>query len=320
MSAAAARGGRDDAVRRGVSRRSAILLLAFVVVAWGLTWPVNKVILQHLSPLWSVALRSAIAAVVLFAITAWRGQLGLPRRADLPVVLSIALLHMVGFSVLMAVGLLYVSTGRSVVLAYTTPLWVTPGARLFLGERLTARAIAGVAAGLAGLVVLFNPLAFDWSSRDAVIGNAALVVAALLWAASILHIRGHRWRGTPFQLVPWETLLAAAVVSPLAYLIDGPPAPRWSGALVLMLLYAAVPATALAYWAVAEASRSLPAVTTSLGLLGVPIISIGTAALALGEPLTPSLVAAVILVIGGVALGTSSGVDKGSSASLARPR
>ena len=117
---------------------------------------------------------------------------------------------MVGFSVLMAIGLMVIPTGRSVVLAYTTPLWVTPGASLFLHERLTPRRAAGVVMGLLGLVVLFNPLAFDWSNRTAVLGNGALVLAALLWAASIVHIRGHHWRGTPFQLLPWETLLAAA--------------------------------------------------------------------------------------------------------------
>ena len=47
--------------------------------------------------------------------------------------LSIALLHMVGFTLLGTIGLEIVPAGRSVVLAYTTPLWVVPGASLFLG-------------------------------------------------------------------------------------------------------------------------------------------------------------------------------------------
>ena len=127
-----------------MSLRRAAVLLAAVVLTWGITWPVNKVILQSLPPLWSVALRTGIAAIVLFAITAWWGRVVPPRREDLPIVLSIALLHMVGFSVLMAIGLMVIPTGRSVVLAYTTPLWVTPGASLFLHERLTPRRAAGV--------------------------------------------------------------------------------------------------------------------------------------------------------------------------------
>src|SRR4029453_3640736 len=97
-----------------------------------------------LPPPWMMALRSAIATVALFAIALARGRLVAPPRADMPVVVSITLLHMVGFGVLAAWGLRLVPTGRSVVLAYTTPLWVVPGAWLFLGERLTARRIIGV--------------------------------------------------------------------------------------------------------------------------------------------------------------------------------
>ena len=217
------------------------MLLVTVVLAWGLTWPVNKVILSRVPPLWAVALRTAIGGLTLFVLAAVQRRLCLPPRHDLPVLVSIALLHMIGFGVLSSVGLQSVPTGRSVVLAYTTPLWVVPGAALFLGERLTARRAIGVMLGLTGLVVLFNPLAFDWSQRGAVLGNLAILAAALLWAASILHIRGHRWRSTPFDLLPWETLLATALLAPLAYGLAGPLALTLDAPLAGMLLYAGVP-------------------------------------------------------------------------------
>ena len=287
--------------------------LLTVVLAWGLVWPVNKVLLESLSPLWLMALRSALATVALFAIAGVRGRLAPPPRADLPVVLSITLLHMIGFGVFAAWGLQTVPTGRSVVLAYTTPLWVVPGAALFLGERLTARRLVGVGAGLVGLLVLFNPLAFDWTSRAAVLGNGAILLGALLWAASILHIRAHRWQSTPFDLVPWEMLLATAVLTPLAMVIDGTPATGWDGRRLALLLYAGIPGTAVAYWATAAASRALPAVTTSLGLLTTPLVSTVVATLWLREPVPLSLIAAFVLILGGVALGTT-----GHRASLPR--
>src|SRR5438093_5613957 len=136
-------------------------MLLIVVAAWGLTWPVNKQLLQSLSPLWMVALRAAVATVALFVIAIARRRLVLPTRGDMPVVLSITLLHMVGFVVLANVGLELVSTGRAVVLAYTTPLWVTPAARIFLKERLTPRRVIGVLTGSAGPPVSFNPRAFE---------------------------------------------------------------------------------------------------------------------------------------------------------------
>jgi len=287
-------------------RRGALMLIV-VVLAWGLTWPVNKVVLESVPPLWSVALRTAIATVGLFALALARGRLALPPRGDLPVLLTIALLHMVGFTALSMWGLARVPTGRSVVLAYTTPLWVTPGAHLFLGEPLTRRRAIGVLVGLAGLAVLFNPLTFDWGDRDVVLGNLAILGAAFLWASSILHIRAHRWRSTPLDLVPWETLLATAVLASLALGLTEIPHIEWTAALVLLLLYGGLPATALAYWASAMASRDLPAVTTSLGLLATPVVSAVVAAVWLGEPLTASLAAAILLVLGGVAIGATGG-------------
>ncbi|HYB69516.1 MAG TPA: hypothetical protein VEH80_02530, partial [Candidatus Bathyarchaeia archaeon] len=60
----------------------------------------------------------------------------------------------------------------------------------------------------------------------------------------------------------------------------------------------------LAYWAVATASRLLPAATTSVGLLATPVVSAIVATVWLGEPLSLTLVAAIALVLGGVAIGT----------------
>jgi drug/metabolite transporter (DMT)-like permease len=283
--------------------RAGLAWLAVVVCAWGLTWPVNKVILASVPPLWTVALRVAIGCAAMVVIGLAAGRLAAPARADVPVLAGLALLHMVGFGLLASAGLALVPTGRSVVLAYTTPLWVAPGASLFLGERLTARRALGVALGLLGLVALFNPFALDWSQRGTVLGHLAILAGALLWAASILQIRGHAWRTTPLDVLPWSLALAAVVNGAIALAVEGVPHVAWSPRLAAMLLYAGVPGTAIAYWANAMASRLLPAVTTSLGLLATPMVSVVLATLWLGEPLTLPLVAAIVLILGGVALG-----------------
>jgi drug/metabolite transporter (DMT)-like permease len=138
-----------------------------------------------------------------------------------------------------------------------------------------------------------------------VLGNLAILAAALLWAASILHIRGHRWRSTPFDLVPWEAALATLLLTPVAYLVAGPPAFRVDAALGALLIYAGVPGTALAYWAVAMASRHLPAITTSLGLLATPVVSTIVAGVWLQELPTPDVLAAMGLILSGIAIGTT---------------
>ena len=110
-----------------LSRRAALALFALVILCWGFNWSVAKLLVQSVPPLWMVSIRSAIALVVLLVLMLATRSLRVPERGDLPVVFNIALLHMTGFAILMAIGLLHVPAGRSIVLGFTTPLWVIPG-------------------------------------------------------------------------------------------------------------------------------------------------------------------------------------------------
>ena len=78
----------------------------------------------------------------------------------------------------------------------------------------------------------------------------------------------------------------------------------WTPPLLLGVAYSSVLGTALGYWAMAMVNRSLPAMTTSLGLLATPVVGTASAAFMLGEPITLSLICAMVLIIGGIAVGT----------------
>jgi drug/metabolite transporter (DMT)-like permease len=131
-----------------------------------------------------------------------------------------------------------------------------------------------------------------------------LAAAAACWAVSIVYVRAHEWISTPFQLEFWEVLLAGALLALLALVFEGVPQIEWTLSLVLLLLYLGVCGTALAYWAMAMVNRSLPAATTSLGLVATPVVGTLSAVLALGEPITLDLLGAMVLILGGIALGT----------------
>ena len=291
---------------RSLSYRHALLLLVVVVLAWGTNWPATKTIVREMSPLWSTALRCAIAAGVLAVLLWWRGEFIVPRRGDMPVVLSTSLLHMTAYSALVAAGLQFLSAGRAIVLGYTTPIWVTVGARIFLSEAISPGRAAGVCLGLAGLAMIFSPASLDWSDRNALIGSGLIMLAALCWAANIVYVRAHRWISTPFQLVFWQLLLASIVLSIMAARADGVPHIDWTPRLAALLIFSGVICTALAHWAMLMVNRSLPAVTTSLGLLATPAVGIVSGATFLGEAFDPSLLAALALIAGGIAFGIVS--------------
>ena len=278
----------------------AVVLLALLVLVWGGNWPIMKIGLSHIQPLWFCTLRLTLGLISMVLILAPMGRLRLPPRGDWPVMISLGLFNMAAFMVLSNLALLVVPAGRSAILAYSTPLWVAPGAALFLGERLTPGRLAGLALGLGGIVVLFNPLTFDWSDRAAVIGNIMLLVAALVWAGVILHIRRHRWHSSPLDLVPWQMLVGLGPVALAAAMVEGWPAPDGSFELIWTLIYNGTLATAFAYWAAVTVNRLLPALTVSLSFLSVPAFGLVISATLLGERLSLTNIGGLALIAGGV--------------------
>ncbi|SDA17410.1 Permease of the drug/metabolite transporter (DMT) superfamily [Methylobacterium sp. UNC378MF] len=286
---------------------STLALFGFVVTAWSLNWVVMKVAVQEVRPLWAVAIRTALAAVVLFPPLLATGQLRRPPRADLPVLLAISLFHMTAFAALMTMGLALVPAGRAIVLGYTTPLWVAPAAFVFIGERISARQSAGIVVGLVGLLLLFGPASLDWGNRQALLGQVLLLAAALCWSVSIVYTRAHRWVATPLQLMPWQCLLATMVLASLAVLVEGPPPDpgRTSTAALLALAYNGVIGTALGFWAMTVVNRRVPATTAALGVLATPVLGIGLSAAVLGEGFDPMLILSAFIILAGIAMGVT---------------
>jgi drug/metabolite transporter (DMT)-like permease len=293
-----------DATSRSapLTRSQAYGLLALVVFVWGANWPTMKLGLGYITPLWFACARFWLGSLCLFAFLAATGRLAWPTRSDLPVLLSVALSQMAIFQPMVNFGLSHVAAGRAAVLVYTTPLWVVPGAMLFLGEKIGPLKWGGVGLGLLGVAVLFNPLGLDWSNRDVLTGSLLLMAAAMIWGISVLHIRGHRWHLSPLQLTPWQLLLAAVLVTPVAMIVEGDAEPDWSLPLIGVLIYNGPIATAFAFWAATSISRALPAVTSSLSFLAVPAMGILLSALSLGEVPDLTLLGGFGLILAGVLL------------------
>ena len=280
---------------------SAWVLLVLVVVIWGTNWPIMKIGLRSIDPLWFTAARLAIALIAISILLLFLGRLKRPHRQDFPIVLGVGVMQFAAFVTLINLGLTEVNAGRAALLAYTTPLWVTPGAYFFLKEPISRMKLVGASVGLCGLLILFNPLGFDWNDASVVKGNGLLLLAALVWALSILHIRKHQWKGSVLELTPWQIIVALLIVVPYAWFSDTRPV-IWSTELIIILLYNGVMATALAQWASMRVTQILPAMTVSLGFLMVPLMGILSSILWLDESFTMTLGLGAALIVGGLLL------------------
>lgn len=280
--------------------RRAYLMLAAVIATWGINWPIIKFGLAYITPLWFAVARALLGAACLFLLMAVRGRVHLPRRSDLGLLLSVGVLQIGVNLALVHVAVQLIEAGRSVILAYTTPLWVTPLAAIFLGERLSLRKVAGVGLGVAGLAVLFGPSVAVFAEPAGLLGNSLPVLAAMISAGAIVHVRACGRSVNAFDLAPWQMLAGAAVVLPAALAIEGPPSVQWTATLAVVLAYNGAIATAFGLWAYVVVMRDLPAVSTAVGSLGVPVVGLLASAVILGEPLSLDKGLGLALIVAGV--------------------
>ena len=291
------------------------LLLGALVVIWAVSWPVIKVGVATVPPLWFGCLRYVVATVCLFAFVATRGDLVFPSRPDLRLVAISGALQMAAFSALTGLALTMLPPGRASVLAFSTPLWVVPLAAWRLHESVSKRALLGVGIGLVGVLTIAAP-ALQRGGRQ-IVAYAMLLAASGAWAVSIVVVRGHRFDASPLSLAPWQMLVAAALLCPLAVIVEG--RPHAIGARgIASLAYVGPMATAFAYWAVVEAGRAFRATTMSMALLATPGLGLLISALTLHESVTTPLVAGVILVALGIRLAVIDGPRPRSRAAPAR--
>ncbi len=91
---------------------AAVALLAFCVPVWGLNWPVMKIMLVDVTPLWLGAIRMGVTSLVLFAVLALAGRLRTPGRQDAPALISVGVFMFGVYSILTMTGLSHAEAGR----------------------------------------------------------------------------------------------------------------------------------------------------------------------------------------------------------------
>jgi drug/metabolite transporter (DMT)-like permease len=296
-------------------------VLGFIaaILLWGANWPVMKAGLAHVTPLWFSALRFAAGAACLFALQVLRGRFHRPRRADLPLIASIGLLQMAGFTAFGMLAMTVLPAGRSAILSYTTPVWVAPLAILLFRERVTKGRLVGIALGILGVAVLVSPSAIAWSDPVVLGANALLLLAAACWAFCILHLRHGRPTAGSTALAPWQMLLAAALLAVAAGHWEGSFTGDGTTGFWLAMLFVGPVATAFCFVMVNTASTRLPATSMSVSMLAVPLTGLLLSVLLLGERIDLSLALGTACIAIGITVtllsrAPSTPIQQGSTA------
>lgn len=284
-----------------MARLKIISLFVFIILAWGLAWPINKIGLHYVSADWYTAFRLIIGTLTMLLLVNVMGKFSLPKIKDLPLILIIGLLQISIFILLANYGLTYLPAGRAALLAYTTPLWIMPVATLIFKEQTSVLRWVGFGLGISGLIVLLSPWQINWASSRTIFGAAMLLLGSLGWAISMLATRYMQWSKSPLELIPWQ-LLTGTIPILIFACYHAPLGPiAWETPLLLSLAYTGILVTGLSYWCGIIINRELPTIVVSLGFLLVPVVSLLVSSAYLHETISLPTMLAMGLIITGIA-------------------
>jgi drug/metabolite transporter (DMT)-like permease len=88
-------------------------LFLFIVFSWGLAWPVNKIGLDYMSPLWYTSARLVVGTIAMFLVVIAAKKFSMPRMSEVPLILTIGLFQIGVYILLTNIGLEYLPAGRS---------------------------------------------------------------------------------------------------------------------------------------------------------------------------------------------------------------
>lgn len=278
--------------------RQGLLLLAALSLFWGLNWPVMKVVLSEVPPLY-------FRGGCLFAGGA--GMLALARAGGLAIavpsgnwrrLLWLTLFNIIGWNVLIVYGVSLLPSGRAALLGYTMPLWSAILSVWLLGERVTWQRLLGLLLGLAGIAVLLGG-SLEGMMR-APIGVACMIAAAWSWALGIVLLKRLPVALPTSSLTGWMMLLGALPMLAVAI-------PLESSRLVVPgfwplfgMAYNTFLAFMFCYWAWNRIVLMVPVAVSSLSSLTTPLIGVIGGVVFLGETLGWRELLAMALILAAV--------------------
>lgn len=282
-----------------------VAAFAAIYLIWGSTYLAIKLAIVSIPPFTMTATRSFTAGAILYTWGRWRGAPP-PTTAQWGGGAVVGLLLFLGGHGGLGWAQQHVPSGVASLFIATIPLWmILTEALTDRTVTITARTMLGIAAGLAGIVLLVGPHALLGGVPVDPPGAAALVLCAVAWSVGSAFTR-HVPRPASMPVTTGTYLLTGGAMLYVAALVAGEamrfnPATisvRSLAALGYLVVFGSVVAFSAYAWLLRRAS--LAAVSTYAFVN--PIVAVTLGWTVGDEPMTRRVLAAAALVVVGVVM------------------
>lgn len=278
------------------------LFAIITIFIWGTTFISTKVLLEAFSPIEILFLRFIIGFVVLLAV--YPHRLKVQEKKQEVYFAAAGLCGVTLYYLLENIALTYTLASNVGVIISAAPFFTAIFAHLFLdGEKLRTPFFIGFAVAVIGICLI----SFDGNSRLQLnpLGDILAVLAAVIWAAySILTKKISSFQYNTIQSTRRIFFYGLVFMIPALFILGFKPNVyqmmqpiNWSN-----ILFLGLGASALCFVTWNSAVNILGAIKTSVYIYMVPVITVVTSVIVLGETITGTAVFGILLTLAGLFL------------------
>jgi drug/metabolite transporter (DMT)-like permease len=295
------------------SRWKVVLAFGLVYVFWGSTYLAIDIAVQSIPPGLMCAVRFSIAGVVMLFACALTGRRIWYSPRQIAASSAVGVLLLMGGNLTLSYAELSVSTGLAALIIAITPLWFLVLDSILLGHhRISGRGKAGLALGVAGLLVLFYPELTSTTAlgRKELYASLSLIAGSFSWALG--SVLSKRWQSgmDPFSSTGWQVTAAGVANFVFAILVEDLHRVGWTARGIGAVSYLIVCGSWIGYTAYIWLLEHVPTSKVSTYAYVNPVVAVFLGWLILHERVTGFILAGSAVVVLSVILVTSAKVKE----------
>lgn len=279
-------------------RNQTIGLLIFLVLVWGINWPLSKIALTYAPPLLFAGIRTVIAGILLIlaAMPKWRQ---LQFRLLWPVYLVSAFLSIVFYYGFQTVGLQYVPSGLFSAIVFLQPVLLGIFAWIWLGERMYGLKIAGLVIGFLGVGSLSIG---GLTGSISAVGVLLALASAVSWALATVYTKRNAVRVDMLWMTAMQIMIGGVILLAAGSVSESWRDITWSGTFVANTLFIAVFVIALGWMVYFKLINEGEAGRVGSFTFLIPLVSISSSVILMHEQITANLIIGMVLIVGSIVL------------------
>jgi len=299
------------------SRSLVVLAFALVYLFWGSTYLGIDIAVEHIPPALMCGIRFLIAGVVMLGFCGLRGRKVLYDPRQLGEMAVVGTLLLLGGNLTLSYAEQHIATGLAALIVAITPLWFLVLDTLLLGDHhISIRGKAGLALGIAGLVVLLWPQLMSATvfGRQQLWSSLSLIGGSFSWALG--SVLAKKWKSPdvdPFSATAWEMVAAGLANLLVALFTRDLSRVVWTARGVAAMGYLVVCGSWIGYTAYIWLLGHVPTSKVSTYAYVNPVVAVFLGWLILKEPVDAYILTGSAIVIASVILVTSAQVTSKSA-------